>query len=129
MMKKSQISSATKNDLRLVKDSLRGEIVSVKKDLQQELQQLSKKVDQKINDSGKSLREEMKWQIQRSEERTDEKAQKYRDQILTSVDGVMKELITEREERSFLSSRVYNHEDRIEKLEKVSLPSLRPTVS
>lgn len=129
VMKKNQISLATKNDLRLVKESLRGEINAAKKGLQSELQQLSKKIDQKINDSGKGLREEMRWQIQRSEERTDEKAQKYRDQILTSVDGVMKELISEREERVLLSARVYNHEERIEKLEKVELPLSRPTPS
>lgn len=124
-MKKNKVSLATKNDLRLVKDSLRGEITSVKKDLQQS----SKKLDQKINDLGRSLREEMRWQIQRSEERTDEKARKYRDQILTSVDGVMKELLAEREERALLSARVYNHEERIENLEKASLPLSRPSAS
>lgn len=127
VMKRSQISPATKNDLRLVKEGLRGEISAAKKGLQSELRQLSEKIDQKINDSGKGLREEMKWQIQRSEERTDEKARKYRDQILTSVDGVMKELVSEREERALLSARVYNHEERIEKLEKVNPLLSRPS--
>ncbi|MCL4418726.1 hypothetical protein M1146_01335 [Patescibacteria group bacterium] len=57
-------------------------------------------------------------------EKMDEKNRKYRDQILTGLDGVMKELETMREENTVgthqireLDVKVDNHETRIAKLE------------
>ncbi|OGH24527.1 MAG: hypothetical protein A3B47_03975 [Candidatus Levybacteria bacterium RIFCSPLOWO2_01_FULL_39_24] len=72
---------------------------------------------------GRSLRSGMKISISESEQRTDENAQKYRDQILTSNDKLAKTLETMREELEIgnfqMKRRIDKHEERIKNLEKV----------
>lgn len=76
----------------------------------------------------KSLRIELlqlEEKMEGMEERIDENARKYRDKILTGLDGVMGELQTMREENTVgthqtfeLRTQVENHEKRIARLEK-----------
>src|SRR3989344_907705 len=78
---------------------------------------------------GRSLRSGMKISISESEQRTDENAQKYRDQILTSNDKLAKTLETMREELEIgnfqMKRRIDKHEERI-KTSKKSLKPLSP---
>jgi predicted RNA-binding protein Jag len=75
-----------------------------------------------------SLREEMKkefkeqdlkWEIRlaESEQRTDDRARQYRDEILTRMDAHAKIAEGEREERIFMENKLQDHERRITKLE------------
>ncbi len=71
------------------------------------------------------VKEELQRRIDVLELRTDEKAQKYRDSVLTAIAGVMKELEGMREDRIIgshqtlaLQKQVGNHEKRIKRLEQ-----------
>ena len=76
------------------------------------------------------VEEKLRFEIKTSADeilvKVDENAKKYRDQILTKLDGVMGELQTMREENtvgtcqiSGLRERVDNHDRRIASLEKI----------
>lgn len=52
------------------------------------------------------------------EQGIDDKARKYRDDVLTKLDEVMGELIAAREEREFMNHDIRDHEKRITKLEQ-----------
>lgn len=67
---------------------------------------------------------ELRGEIREMAEEMDEKNKGYRDQVLTGIDGVMKELETMREEKAAetlllerISDRLDNHEERISNLE------------
>lgn len=108
-MKNSNNQSATKGDILLVKN----EIKLVKDDLQKDINRL----DKKIEGVEKSLKAEIRISIKESEDRTDEKAQQYRDQILTKMDNFLGEINESREERVAVSHQIGDHSDRIENLE------------
>ena len=61
--------------------------------------------------------------LDRLERRIDDKAQKYRDEILISNDKLAKQLETMREENSIgfnqLNKQLSNHETRIKKIERI----------
>lgn len=70
------------------------------------------------------LREDLRVEFDKKFDAFDSKAQLYRDQILTGLDKVMKELVNIREEYTVgnfrLEKRVKDHEKRISKLETAS---------
>lgn len=94
--------NATKRDLELLERTLRSELL---------------KLDVKVERRFESVEERI--------EESDENAIKYKDEILTKLDGVMGELQTMREENtvgtyqiSEVKEQVDNHEKRIQHLEK-----------
>lgn len=100
---------ATKNDLKKVEKSLRTELLRLEGRLEKKF---VTKLD--LGDAMEGL-----------EERVDERARRYRDELLTKLDGVMGELQNMREDNiigthqtSELSGRVDGHEVRITVLEK-----------
>lgn len=48
-----------------------------------------------------------------------EEFNKFRDQVMTMFDKVMKELLAIREENAIFKGRIYDHEEKIEVLEKI----------
>ncbi|MEK7558755.1 MAG: hypothetical protein AAB521_00445 [Patescibacteria group bacterium] len=73
-----------------------------------------------------SLGRGIDFKLEGFKEEIDENAKKYRDQILTKLDGVMSELETRRDERdlethqySELKDQVDDHEGRIKTLEQI----------
>ena len=75
----------------------------------------------------KSLERRINFRFDNFKEEVDENAKKYRDQILTRLDGVMNELETRRDERdlethqySELKDQVDDHEKRIARIETSS---------
>jgi len=48
---------------------------------------------------------------------TKEEFAAYRSELMDKLDGILKEILTSREEQTVLAHRVSNHEDRIVKLE------------
>lgn len=82
-----------------------------REDLREELQNFSTKVDLVI----------MKQELEGRFEELDEKNRGYRDQILTSLDKVAKELETWREDKILADHQLENHEKRITKLESPTL--------
>lgn len=90
--------------------------------LEEKLDNLEKKIDKKL--IGIQSKIDVKLDILKEE--IDENAKKYRDQILTKMDGVMSELETKRQERTLenhqyseIVEQVDNHEKRIKSLEQV----------
>lgn len=68
---------------------------------------------------------DLKIAIQESEARQDERARRYRDEILSKLDQIVGELAQIREDRLFethdqrmMESQIIDHEERIKKLEK-----------
>lgn len=70
--------------------------------LQQELQIQEARIDLKMDNL---------------EQRIDDKAQLYRDQVLTAIDGVMKELVDIRENSLIRNNQIEDHELRLKKIE------------
>ena len=69
------------------------------------------------------LEVKMVFAIERAEQRIDEKARTYRDEILNVFDKYLGEIKTARDDREVISTRVYEHEDRITVLEKTVFPA------
>lgn len=104
---------ATKNDLKKVEKSLRAELHSTEKSLRAEL-----------HSTEKSLRAELlrlEGKMGSMEERIDENARGYRDEVLTKLDGVMGELATMREENAVGAYQTRELKERVEQLEKSHL--------
>ena len=102
---------ATKSDLKSLEKTLHSEIKNVETSLRLEITSLEIKTDLKL---------------EKMEERIDGNARKYRDQILSSNDGLMKQLETMRTENTFgagqaerIDDQIENHEKRIQKLEQL----------
>lgn len=94
-MPKYTNNAATKKDLNSLKTELKRDIKRLDTKIDTKVNQLDKKID----GVEKSLRAEIRISIQESEERTDERARQYRDEILTKMDRFLKEINDSREER------------------------------
>lgn len=86
----------------------------LKEELDKALEKTEKKLALEINLSKYDLRDEMN----KMEERIDEKSKKYRDDVLTKIDGVIGELSAIREEDIVGSHQLRDHEKRIIALEE-----------
>lgn len=82
----------------------------------------SAELDQKIN----ALETRMDIKMEHMEQRIDDKARGYRDDVLTVMDSIVAQLKTIREEMAAINAhagrmldRIENHEARIQKLEHV----------
>lgn len=133
-MKNSNSQTATKGDILLVKDNIKlvkDDIQLVKKDIksvEKSLRTDITRLDKKIDGVEKSLRSEIRINSKELEEKLDEKAQKYRDQILTKMDNILDEITDSREERAVVSHQIADHSDRIEILEK-DVSRLKSTIT
>lgn len=121
-MNKTQ-GNITKQDLKFELTIVKDEMGLMQKGLRDEMGVMKQDLEEKLSGLGGSLREEMSVM----EESLDGKNRKYRDEILTGLDKVMKELETMREENTVgsyqtreLREEVDNHEKRITKLESPS---------
>ncbi|HSD98077.1 MAG TPA: hypothetical protein VLB73_00085 [Patescibacteria group bacterium] len=93
-------------------------------------QLLERKLQEGLQEQNKELRKVIQEEIEFSEARTDIKlvkmeqriddnAKKYRDDVLTRMDETMGELETIRQEQLLTGNQVTAHEERIAKLEKL----------
>lgn len=106
--KTANTNSATKGDLQQLERRFEKKFAT-KTDLKNEIGALETRIDIKF---------------ERFEQKIDDKAQKYRDEVLTKMDGVTKELETIREEQivanrhiDFAINKLVNHEKRLTKIE------------
>lgn len=113
-MKNLSNSPASKKDIEKARDELKGDIKTVKDELKGDIKEL----DDKIEKVEKSLRLDIQFSIKETEERLDDKARQYRDQILTKMDKFMGEIKDSREERILVAEKQTEHTDQIERLEK-----------
>lgn len=88
----------------------------LKEELDKALEKTEKKLTLEMTLSKYDLRDEMK----KMEERIDEKSKKYRDDVLTAIDGVMGELSAIREDDIVSSHQLRDHEKRITALESAA---------
>ncbi len=92
--------------------------LATKKELQQETTALRK--DTATLRKGVTVLEvHLKASILATEQRLSDQAKQYRDQILNTFDKYLKEVLDSRQERVFISARLTDHEERLEKLEGV----------
>ena len=113
MGKTAKPQPATKSDLKNLETSLHSELKNIETSLRLEITSLEIKVDIKL---------------EKMEMRIDDNAQRYRDQVLASNDGLMKQLETMREDNIVgagqtrrINDKLDNHEQRILKIEKLQI--------
>lgn len=84
---------------------------------------LRDELDKALDKTKKELRVEIalsKYDLKDEMRKMDEKNMKYRDDVLTAIDGVVKELETMREENVVGAHRLRDHEKRIIALESAA---------
>lgn len=92
--------------------------------IQKEMRSLEERLEERIDDKLVRLENRIDTKLDKLRTDIDDNARTYRDETLTKMDGIVKELETERIERALkikedeeVKNKVNNHEKRITKLE------------